>query len=57
MKTWRQRHSISFVLIDQLKAKGVKFISLKEQIDTTTPAGEFMMKVFASLADFERQQI
>lgn len=44
-------------LIDQLKAKGVKFISLKEQIDTTTPAGEFMMKVFASLADFERQQI
>lgn len=44
-------------LVDQLKAKGVKFISLKEKIDTTTPAGEFMMKVFASLADFERQQL
>ena len=44
-------------LVDQFKAKGVKFISLKEQIDTTTPAGEFMMKVFASLADFERQQL
>ena len=44
-------------LVDQLKAKGVMFISLKEKIDTTTPAGEFMMKVFASLADFERQQL
>jgi len=44
-------------LVEQLKEKGVRFISLKEQIDTTTPAGEFMMKVFASLADFERQQL
>ena len=44
-------------LVQQLKEKGVRFVSLKEQIDTTTPAGEFMMKVFASLADFERQQL
>lgn len=43
-------------IVDQLKEKGVAFISLKENVDTSTPQGEFMMQVFASLAEFERKQ-
>lgn len=44
-------------IVDNLKQKKVNFVSIKEQIDTTTPAGEFMLKIFASLADYERAQM
>ena len=42
-------------LTDSLKAKGVRFVSRKESIDTSTPAGEFMLTVFAALAQLERE--
>ena len=44
-------------LTDTLKFKGVKFISKKESIDTSTPAGEFMLTVFGALAELERKNI
>ena len=36
-------------LVDELKKKGVAFISLKESIDTTTPQGQFMLTVFGAM--------
>jgi len=45
------------VLVEKLTAKGVEFISLKENIDTATPSGKFMLTVFAAAAELERDYI
>ena len=44
-------------IIEQLEAKGVAFISLKESIDTTTPQGKFVLVIFGALAEMERETI
>lgn len=44
-------------IIATLTEKGVEFISLKENIDTTTPQGRFMLTVFGALAELERENI
>ena len=44
-------------LVEQLSEKGVALISLKEQLDTTTPQGKFMLTVFGAMAELEREQI
>ena len=35
----------------------MEFVSLKENIDTTTPQGRFMLTVFGALAELERENI
>jgi len=42
--------------IDILNDKGVKFVSQKENIDTDSPQGRFMLSVFAALSELEREQ-
>lgn len=44
-------------LMGRLNEKDVKFISKKEAIDTATPAGRFMLTVFAAVAELERDYI
>lgn len=45
------------VLLDDLNKAKAKFLSLKEQFDTTTAAGEMMLFNMINLAQFERRQI
>ncbi len=44
-------------IIDTLTDKGVTLISHKENIDTDTPTGKFMLTVFAALSQLEREQL
>ena len=44
-------------IVSELTEKGVEFVSLKENIDTTTPQGRFMLTVFGALAGLERENI
>lgn len=44
-------------IVDELKQKNVTFVSQKESIDTDTPQGQFMLTVFAAMAELERSQI
>lgn len=40
--------------MEGFKEKGVGFKSITEQMDTTTPHGEFLFSVFGALAQYER---
>jgi len=41
-------------IVEGFKEKGVGFKSITEQMDTTTPHGEFLFSVFGALAQYER---
>ena len=44
-------------IVETIKQKGADFISLKENIDTSTPQGKFMLTVFGAMAELERENI
>jgi DNA invertase Pin-like site-specific DNA recombinase len=41
----------------ELEARGVAFISLRDNLDLTTPAGRLMFQIIGSMAEFERSLI
>lgn len=49
------RHLI--LLLDDLQAVGVAFVSLSEGIDATTPAGKLQLHILGAIAEFERGRI
>ena len=44
-------------LVQTLQEKGVDLVSLKENIDTTTPQGLFILTIFGALSELERENI
>lgn len=44
-------------LIEQLTSAGIVLVSCKESLDTTTPQGQFVLTMFAALAQLERDTI
>ena len=43
-------------IIDVLQRKQVTLVSSKENIDTNTPQGRFVLSIFAALSELEREQ-
>jgi DNA invertase Pin-like site-specific DNA recombinase len=44
-------------LVSDLEQKGVGLVSLNDPVDTTTAQGRLVFRIFASLAEFEREVI
>ncbi len=44
-------------LLKDLQERGIEFLSLTEQIDTTTPGGKLIFHLMGALAEFERDLI
>ena len=44
-------------LVDRLDGCKAELVSCKESLDTSTPAGRFVLRMFASLAELERDTI
>ncbi len=44
-------------ILESLKSHRTDFISLKQQIDTSSPTGQLIFNIFACLASYERTQI
>jgi DNA invertase Pin-like site-specific DNA recombinase len=49
------RHLI--LLLDELQALGIAFVTLGEGIDTSTPAGRLQLHILSAIAEFERSRI
>jgi DNA invertase Pin-like site-specific DNA recombinase len=43
--------------IDEFEALGVQFVSLRDNLDLTTPSGRLMFHVIGAMAEFERALI
>ena len=49
------RNAVSTLeVVEDLKAKGITLISLREEFDATTPAGKLMLTMLAGIAEMER---
>lgn len=44
-------------IVNDLRARGIEFRSLNDNIDTSSPAGKLVFHIFGALAEFERELI
>jgi DNA invertase Pin-like site-specific DNA recombinase len=44
-------------IVERLEGRGVGFVSLKENINTASPQGRFILVIFAALSELERETI
>jgi DNA invertase Pin-like site-specific DNA recombinase len=44
-------------IIERLESKGIKLISLKEQLDTSTSTGKLMLTMIGAINEFERNNL
>ncbi len=44
-------------MLNTLQGRNIEFVSLTEQIDTTTPGGKLIFHLMGALAEFERDLI
>jgi len=44
-------------ITDEISRKGVKIVSLKENLDTDTPTGKLMLTLIGAIYEFERENI
>ena len=44
-------------IVEKIKERGVRFISIKENIDTSTETGKFCLDLFESLSELEKEAI
>lgn len=52
------RNTVDIInIVNQLNDKGVKFVSLKENIDSTSALGKSFIALFGSLAEIEREYL
>jgi DNA invertase Pin-like site-specific DNA recombinase len=49
------RHLI--LALEEFQALGVEFVSVRDQVDTTTAAGRLMFQIIGAFAEFEREVI
>src|ERR1700687_2820412 len=55
----RFARSVSHLLraLDTFKAQGIEFVSLSEQVDTSTPTGKMIFTILGAVAELERSLI
>src|SRR5436305_12417021 len=55
----RFARSVTFLLrtLETFRALGIEFVSLSEQVDTSTPAGKLVFTVLGAVAELERSLI
>lgn len=44
-------------IVEKLKVKGVKLVSIKEALDTSTPQGKLMLTMLGAIYEFERENL